>query len=87
MLMLRYSEWRHSPWCHHETKEPLKELRHWVGWVGFSVGLGKAIKFAFEIKIFDFNINTFPIQTFNEVYNIKFYEDHIIEYMNIEQSL
>ena len=44
----------------------------------------KAIKFAFEAKLFYVNpdICTFSLQAFNEVCNIIFYEDLTIEYMN-----
>ena len=43
----------------------------------------KAIKFAFEAKLINFNpdINIFSMQTFSEVCSISFNEDHIKEYI------
>ena len=44
----------------------------------------KAIEFAFEAKLIDFNpdINIFSMQTFSEVCSILFDEDHFKEYIN-----
>ena len=54
------------------------------GWSCWSCWSYKAIKYAFEANPtnFDPDSNIFSIQTFNEVCNISFNEDHIIEYMN-----
>ena len=43
----------------------------------------KAIKFAFEAKLINFNpdINIFSMHTFSEVFSICFNEDHIKEYI------
>ena len=44
----------------------------------------KAIRFAFEAKLIDFNpdINIFSMQTFSEVCSISVNEDHIKEFTN-----